>query len=75
MNKRIVHAKCNPMNRREFCMRLIAAVMAGQTKHAVSHDAQTFQLRYIVGSSMYGRMALSDVLSEVRNAGAQHIDI
>jgi len=75
MNKRIVHAKYNPMNRREFCMHLIAAVVASQTKLTVSHDVQIFQLRYIVGSSMYGRMALSDVLSEVRNAGAQHIDI
>jgi len=46
------------IGRREFCMRLIAAVVAGQAKLAVSHDAQTFQLRYIVGSSMYGRMAL-----------------
>ena len=63
------------IGRREFCMRLIAALAAGPAKHALSHEAKTFQLRYIVGSSMYGRMALSDVLSEVRNAGAQHIDI
>ena len=75
MNKRIVHVKCNPMNRREFCMRLIAAVVAGQAKLAVSHDAKTFQLRYIVGSSMYGRMSLSNILPEVCKAGAQHIDI
>ncbi|MHC4535715.1 MAG: sugar phosphate isomerase/epimerase family protein [Planctomycetota bacterium] len=75
MNKQIVHKKYNPMSRREFCMRLVAAVVAGSTKLAVSHYTQTFQLRYIVGSSMYGRMALSDVLSEVSKAGAQHIDI
>ncbi len=63
------------IGRREFCMRLIAVLVAGQAKLAVSQDAQSFQLRYIVGSSMYGRMAISDVLSEVRNAGAICIDI
>ncbi|MHC4559693.1 MAG: sugar phosphate isomerase/epimerase family protein, partial [Planctomycetota bacterium] len=63
------------IGRREFCMGLIASLVADQTKLAVSHDAQTFKLRYVVASSMYGRMALSDVLSEVRKTEAQHIDI
>ena len=75
MNNRIAQAKCNPMDRREFCMRLIAALAAGPAKLAASHDAQTFQLRYIVGSSMYGRIAICDVLSEVHKTGAKHIDI
>lgn len=63
------------IGRREFCMSLIAALVADQTKSTVSHGSQTFQLRYIVGSSMYGKMALNDVLSEVHNTGARHIDI
>jgi sugar phosphate isomerase/epimerase len=63
------------MDRREFCMGLIAALAAGPAKLALSHEAKTFQLRYIVGSSMYGKMALRDVLPEVRKAGAQCIDI
>jgi len=63
------------MGRREFCMSLIAALAAGPAKLALSHEAKTFQLRYVVGSSMYGRMALRDVLSEVRKAGSQCIDI
>jgi sugar phosphate isomerase/epimerase len=63
------------IDRREFCMRLIGALIAAQTKLAISHGAQSFQLRYIVGSSLYGRMALEDVLSEVRSTGAKHIDI
>lgn len=75
MNNRIVQAKCNRMKRREFCMRLIAALVAGKAKLTVSDVAQTFQLKYILGSSMYGRMTLSDVLSEVHKTGAKHIDI
>lgn len=63
------------IDRREFCMRLIGALIAAQTKLAISHGAQSSQLRYIVGSSLYGRMALEDVLSEVRSTGAKHIDI
>ncbi|MBC8473170.1 MAG: sugar phosphate isomerase/epimerase [Planctomycetes bacterium] len=63
------------LGRREFCMGLITALAAGPAKLALSHEAKTFQLRYIVGSSMYGRMALRDVLPEVRNAGGQYIDI
>jgi sugar phosphate isomerase/epimerase len=63
------------IGRREFFMSLIAALVADQTKFAVSHGSQTYQLRYIVGSSMYGKIALNDVLSEVRNTGARHIDI
>lgn len=75
MNNRIVQAKCNRMKRREFYMRLIAALVAGKAKLTVSDVAQTFQLKYILGSSMYGRMTLSDVLSEVHKTGAKHIDI
>jgi len=70
-----IQTDCLRIDRREFCMRLTAALVACSAKVALPHDEQIFQLRYIVGSSMYGRMALSDVLSEVRNAGAQHIDI
>ena len=63
------------MDRREFCRCMTAVLVAAPAKLTIPHEIKTFQLRYIVGSSMYGRMALSDVLSEVRNAGAQRIDI
>ncbi len=64
------------LNRREFCVRLTATLAASGLPHAVkSRGAQAFQLRHIVGSSMYGRMSLAEVLPEVRKAGAEHIDI
>lgn len=34
-----------------------------------------FRLRYILASSMYGRLKLAEILPEVRKAGAEHIDI
>ena len=63
------------MDRREFCKYLTATLTAAVAEVAVSDSAQTFRLRYIVGSSMYGKMLLNEVLPEVRKAGAQHIDI
>ena len=70
-----IKTDCLRISRREFCLHLSAMLVASQAKLAVSKVAQTFRLRYIVGSSMYGRMALEDVLSEVRSTGAKHIDI
>jgi len=70
-----IQTNCRKLGRREFCMRLLAALVTGQAKSSLSNDTRTFRFRYIVGSSMYGRMSLSDVLPEVRKAGAHHIDI
>jgi sugar phosphate isomerase/epimerase len=63
------------IDRREFCTRLAAVLAAGLAEVALPNGTQIFQLRYIVGSSMYGRMKLGDVVAEVRKAGARHIDI
>lgn len=63
------------IGRREFCMSLIAALVANQTKLAALNVIPSFKLRYILGSSMYGRMPLNKVLSEVHNTGARHIDV
>jgi sugar phosphate isomerase/epimerase len=63
------------MNRREFCKYLATTVVAAVTEVALPSSAQIFRLRYIVGSSLYGKMPLSGILPEVRNAGARHIDI
>jgi sugar phosphate isomerase/epimerase len=68
-------AGCAAIDRREFCTHLAAVLAAGLAEVALPNDTQIFQLRYIVGSSMYGRMKLGDVMPEVRKAGAQHIDI
>ena len=64
------------LDRREFCARLTAMLAASALPKAVTaREARDFQLRYIIGSSLYGRMSLSDVLPEVHKAGAEHIDI
>lgn len=64
------------LTRREFCKTLAVAPVAasiGATPKA--GNEHTFKLRYIVASSMYGRMKLSKILPEVRRAGAEYIDI
>jgi len=38
-------------------------------------EPKAFRLRYILASSMYGRLKLADILPEVRKIGAGHIDI
>lgn len=64
------------MNRREFCRRLTAGwAAAGLPRGAMPGQEQAFGPRYIVASTMYGKMGLADVLPEVRKAGAEHIDI
>lgn len=64
------------LDRREFCARLTAMLAAsGLADAGTARDTRSFQLRYIVGSSMYGRMSLGDVLPHVRRSGAEHIDI
>ena len=63
------------MKRRTFCRYLAATAAAAVTKIALPTDAKIFQLRYIVGSSMYGKLPLSEILPEVPKTGARHIDI
>ena len=38
-------------------------------------DRANYRLRYILGSPMYGKAPLADVLTEVRKIGARHIDL
>ena len=60
------------VTRREFC----AALGAGVAAAALAGEKQEgFQLRYILGSSLYGRLKLEDILPEIRKTGAEHIDI
>lgn len=62
--------------RRQFCKALAFAPVAASLEVAPRPgNKHTFKLRYIVASTMYGRMELSEILPEVRRAGAEHIDI
>lgn len=68
------------IHRREFCKRLYAGMLvAVAAPVAVWADEVPayagIQLKYILASSMYGRMKLSEILPEVRKTGAKYIDI
>ena len=62
--------------RREFCKALAFAPLAASlgAKSKQSNESN-FKLRYIIASSMYGRMKLPEILPEIRKAGAEYIDI
>ena len=60
--------------RREFCRRVAAGAALALAPAARSAD-EPFRLRYIVASSMYGRLPLGVILPEVGKTGSEHIDI
>jgi len=69
----MAEGKCS---RREFCKALaFAPLTASFTTAPMSGNKRAYKLRYIVASSMYGRMNLSEILPEVRRAGAEYIDV
>jgi len=64
------------ISRREFCKHVAFGFAIGcLEKAALSGDEQAFRFRYIVASSMYGRMKLDKILPEVSKTAAEHIDI
>ncbi len=57
-------------------MSAAATVAAGlQPAEAVADDAPPFQLKYILGSCMYGYQYVGEIFPEVRKTGATAIDI
>ncbi|MBG88128.1 MAG: xylose isomerase [Verrucomicrobiales bacterium] len=65
------------MNRRQFTKQVAlgTAALAPSTGFANAAKKSEFKFRYIVGSSMYGKTPLSEILPDVRKTGAAHIDI
>lgn len=61
------------LGRREACALLLAAV--GAPLRAAFADDADFRLNYILSSALYGTMELDVILPEVREAGAEYIDI
>lgn len=66
------------MDRRELC-RLLAAgagtalgIAAGAVRGSPD---QPVRLRYILASSLFGKLRLEDILAEVNKTGAKHIDL
>jgi len=62
-------------SRREFLALAVGSVGGTLTSASLRSKDDSFGLKYIVASSMYGRMKLSEILPEVRKAGAEYIDI
>ena len=64
------------MNRREFSRHLTLGIAAlSSARITAAARANGFKFRYIVGSSMYGELPLSEILPDIRKTGAEHIDI
>lgn len=64
------------MNRRQFTKSLaLATASLASTQFATAARKGGFNFNYIVGSSMYGELPLSEILPDVRKTGAAHIDI
>ncbi len=64
--------------RRAFCRAVSAAAVgtiAGAASAAEPSKGKAFQLRYLLGSAMYGVAELSTILPHVRKTGAEHIDL
>jgi sugar phosphate isomerase/epimerase len=66
---------CQRINRREFLGLVVGSVAVGLAPASLQSKDNSFRLKYIVASSMYGRMKLSEILPEVQKAGAEYIDI
>jgi len=66
---------CQRTSRREFLGLVVGSVGIGLASAPLQSQDKFFRLKYIVASSMYGRMKLSEILPEVRKAGAEYIDI
>ena len=65
------------MNRRSFIQQLVkaGALTAAAAPFAAAAKAQEFQFKYMVGSSLYGKLPLSEILPDIHKTGASYIDI
>jgi sugar phosphate isomerase/epimerase len=67
----------HPLSRRQFGTAAVTALAAGVLRQpqASSAEATPFQLKYILGSCMYGYQYVGEILPEVRKTGATTLDI
>ncbi|MBI3462652.1 MAG: sugar phosphate isomerase/epimerase [Planctomycetes bacterium] len=65
-----------PLHRRQFC-RLVSGGIATCAfgESLLAKGVEDFQLRYVLGSCMYGTTPLAEILPEVAKIGANAIDI
>ncbi len=65
-----------PLSRRQFGTATVAAIAVGAVHQQASGSDETpFQLKYILGSCMYGYQYVGEILPEVRKTGATALDI
>ena len=65
------------LNRRQMCRLLAAgpAALALASPCLGAFDRKPFALKYMLASSMYGKLKLDEIVGEVHKAGAAHIDL
>ena len=65
------------LNRRQMCRLLAAgpAALGLGSGWLAAAEPKPFALRYMLASSMYGKLKLEDVVPEVRKTGAESIDL
>ena len=64
------------ISRRQVCAAAVAALAsAALPRFSLATEANRLQLKYIVGSSMYGALPLAEILPQVHQTGATAIDI
>lgn len=61
------------LNRRNAIQGIAAATLTSQIPAAQA--SQTFNLRYMLASSMYGKTKIDEILPEVSKTGSEYIDI
>ena len=63
------------MSRRSFCRSVGIGLAGAAAGPSLLQAAEPFTFRWIVASSMYGKLKLKDILPHVPKLGAGHIDI
>lgn len=66
---------CQRVNRRDFLGLVVGSAATSVVPTSLRGADSGFGLKYIVASSMYGRLPIVDVLGEMQTTGAEHIDI
>lgn len=61
--------------RRAFCRVAATASALAALRPCLAEPAERFRLRYVLGSCMYGKTKLAEIVPEVRKTGAEHIDL
>ncbi len=65
----------NKIRRRDFTTLLAGMVVAGRTPDGSAANDDPFELRYLLGSCMYGYTDLAEIVPEVAKTGTAAIDI